>query len=135
MRAEVSEGAGITGKSYHFNAMDNLSVTNTDLLKTNTDSITLQAWVNTTVKKGNIISKANMYELRIEDGKPMFIVGTATLTSQNSLEFYTESSQFVHLTAVATADSAMIYANGQRIAESKLNMLSGGGLVPEQTVR
>ena len=129
VRAEVSEGAGITGKSYHFNAMDNLSVTNTDLLKTNTDSITLQAWVNTTVKKGNIISKANMYELRIEDGKPMFIVGTATLTSQNSLEFYTESSQFVHLTAVATADSAMIYANGQRIAESKLNMLSGGGLV------
>lgn len=130
VRAEVSEGAGITGKSYHFdNGEDTLKTTNTELLKSNTDSITLQAWVKSTVDKGNIVSKTNMYELRIKDGKPIFIIGNTTLTSQESLASFAESSQFVHLTAVATADSAMIYANGKHIAGIKLSVLPDGGLV------
>lgn len=130
VRAEVSEGAGITGKSYYFdNGNDNLKITNTGLLKSNTDSITLQAWVKSTVDEGNIVSKTNMYELKIKDGKPIFIIGNTTLTSQESLASLAESSQFVHLTAVATADSAMIYANGKHIAGIKLPVLPDGGLV------
>ncbi|WP_455586538.1 LamG-like jellyroll fold domain-containing protein [Bacteroides sp.] len=130
VRTEVAEGAGITGKSYHFGATDYLSVGNAELLKDNTDSITLQAWVNMTATDGNIISKAGMYGLKIVDGKPVFTIGATNITADVPLsDFIQKDNEFVHLTAVATADSAAIYINGRSAGGKKLSALSRGGLV------
>lgn len=129
VRAEVAEGNGITGKSYHFNATDNLSITNTTLLKDNADNVTLQAWVSTTATTGNIIGKTGMYQLRIADGKPVFTIGNTNVTADTPLSDFTQSDDFVHLTAVATADSAAIYINGRSAGGKKLPVLAGGGLV------
>ncbi len=130
VRAEVAEGAGITGKSYRFDTSHALTIHSRELLKANTDSITLQAWVKAEGRNGSIINKPGMYELKMEDGKPAFVVGSAKLVSEKELASYTEnSSGFVHLTAVATADSATIYVNGQPIAGSKLVAISDGVLV------
>lgn len=131
VRAEIAEGAGITGKSYHFNGEQALTVNNKKLLQTNTDSITLQAWVKAESLSGSIINKPGMYELKMQDGKPVFSVGNNNVESGTELELYTADnpSGFVHLTAVATADSATIYVNGQPIAGKKLTPNDSNGLV------
>lgn len=113
VRAEISEGSGIKGKSYTFDSGGELTVTNHALLKENTDSVTLQAWVNTT-GDGIIVKKEGMYELYVSDSKPTFKVGSQTIAASKELPDYQLSSTYIHLSGVTTADSVFIYVNGKK---------------------
>ncbi len=123
VRAEISEGAGIKGKSYRFDGNSALTVTNNSLLEENTEAITLQAWVKTANESGTIVDKSSMYSLRIEEGKALFSVqGNGTeykVSSKKKLSDYRESGEYVHLTGVFNGDSLFIYVNGDEVGQVK----------------
>lgn len=129
VRAEVSEGSGIKGKSYTFSTGSQLTVTNTALLKENTDSITLQAWVSTT-GNGTIVKKEDMCELSVSDGKPTFKVGNQTVATSKKLSDYQVSSTYIHLSGVMTADSVFIYVNGKKESKALRTAVLAGSNKP-----
>ena len=113
LRLECDDG--IPGKSIELSSAQYASVNNDSLLKTNTDSLTIQVWVSPDATDGNriILSKPNMYELGINDNKFYFKVGTQTLNSNATVSSFLGGSDFVHLTGLSTADKLFIYINGE----------------------
>ena len=105
-----AEGSDVVGRNYHFTFGDDLTVDNTSLLD-NVKEATLQAWVQIDAN-GTIVKKPGMYELVVENGNPVFKVGSQKLVSKTNLFELEESYSFVHLTASATSDSLYIYING-----------------------
>ena len=116
--AEPTEGSGVPGKSYVFTGASNLTVDNDQLLNDATQAVTLQAWVRA-AKEGTIIEKQGMYKLAYNDKKIEFAVGTQTLKTPKKLSDYASASQFVHLSAVASATHLIIYINGEAVAEAE----------------
>jgi hypothetical protein len=114
VRAEESEGDAYMNKDYTFASGNTLTVSNKSILKTSTDSASVQAWVKVT-KDGNVVSKSDMYTLAIESGKPTFIVGTQKVTA----DYAAVTGSFVHLTGVVTGDSVKIYVNGSLVTQVK----------------
>lgn len=106
---------GIIGKSINFTADKIASIDNNLLLETNTDSITIQAWVSPNSVTGNqkIFTKPGMYELGILDDHFYFNVGADNLNSSTTVSSYIGSSSFVHITGVKTSDSLFLYINGK----------------------
>jgi hypothetical protein len=105
----------ILSKSLDFNSGATASITNTDLLKDSTSSVTLQAWIapSTTTGTQNIISKQDMYEIGIENDKFYFKAGTASLqTDTVSVSSVLANSDYVHLTGVYNGSSCKIFING-----------------------
>lgn len=115
VRAEVSDGSGITGRSYNFDGTGSLMVDNAELLKSATKAVTLEAWIKP-VKEGTIIEKPGMYKLVYDGGKIKFTVGTQKVETDSKLSAYTKEAPFVHVTAVASEDSIFIYLNDRREA-------------------
>ena len=117
--AEATEGSGVPGKSYVFTGASKLTVDNDSLLKDATQAATLQAWVRA-AKEGTIIEKPGMYKLAFNDKKVEFSAGTQTLKTPKKLsEYVSSASQFVHLSAVASATHLIIYINGEAVAEAE----------------
>lgn len=106
---------GIIGKSMSLNSDKFATVDNTSLFETNTDSISIQAWVSPTTTVGiqKIFSKPGMYELGIEDDHFYFSAGADILSSTQTASYYLGSSSYIHLSAVKTADSLYLYINGK----------------------
>jgi hypothetical protein len=106
---------GVVGKSMLLATDKVATIDNNALLETNTDSITIQAWVspNSVVGNQNIFTKPGMYELGISDDHIYFNAGTDNLSSSTTVSSYTTSSSFVHISAVKTSDSLFLYINGK----------------------
>ncbi len=112
VRAEATDGSGVTGRSYHFENGQTLTVDNTKLLQNDTEAVTLQAWA--TCNNGTLLTKAGMYTLAIDGGQAKFTAGTQTITSKSKLaDLLDDNEQFVHITAAMSADSLYIYLNGK----------------------
>lgn len=115
VRAEATDGTGVSGKAYSFSGFDKLQVANTKLLSNATAEATFEAWfkpdsASASNSDGTLIEKGNMYALKYTDNKLTFKVGTQEVSTE-SLADYTASSAFVHVSAVAAADSIIIYVN------------------------
>lgn len=106
--AEPTEGSGVPGKSYVFTGASNLTVDNDQLLNDATQAVTLQAWVRA-AKEGTIIEKPGMYKLAYNGKKIEFTAGSQTLKTPKKLSDYASSTQFVHLSAVASDTHLIIY--------------------------
>lgn len=106
---------GIPGKSIELTSTQFASVNNDSLLKTNTDSLTVQVWLSPDSTDGirMILSKPNMYELGINDNKFYFKVGSQTLSSNASVSSFLGGSDFVHVTGVSSGSKLFIYINGE----------------------
>lgn len=117
VRAEITEGSGISGKAYLFDGDDNLTVANTSLLKNATAEATIEAWVRLE-GEGTIVKKQDMYELAYDGSKITFKVGTQTVTSNSAVSAYTSSTSYLHVSAVAATDFIYLYLNG--IEEAKV---------------
>lgn len=110
----------ISGKSIQFTGNDSAKIENTMLLSSNTDSITLQAWISPEVTEGanqSIIKKDLMYDLGIDtSGKVYFWVENAgnILKSDSVISKYTNNSKFIHISAVYSKknNSVELYING-----------------------
>lgn len=115
VRAEATDGTGVSGKAYSFSGFDSLQVANTKLLSNATAEATFEAWfkpgsASASNSDGTLIEKGNMYALKYTGNKLTFKVGTQEVSTE-SLADYTASSAFVHVSAVAAADSIIIYVN------------------------
>lgn len=111
VRAEVSEGSGITGKAYRFDGNSILTADNAGLMTNATEGATIEAWVKPE-NDGVIVKKPGMYSLEYKGDKMQFTVGgTQTITTKNKMDEYTKSASFIHVSAVAASDSLFIYIN------------------------
>lgn len=122
VRAEATDGTGVSGKAYSFSGYDKLQVANTKLLSNATAEATFEAWFKpdsegTSNSDATLIEKGNMYALKYADNKLTFKVGTQEVSTE-SLADYTASSAFVHVSAVAAADSIIIYVNSDEAART-----------------
>lgn len=113
VRLETDDG--IMGKSMNLTGGQVATIDNISFLETNTDSITIQAWVAPDNVMGTqiIFDKNGMYELGINDDHFYFSAGTNTITSNVTATSFFGGSDFAHLTGVKTLDSIFIYINGQ----------------------
>ncbi len=117
VRAEATDGSGITGSNFHFEAGNTLTVDNTALLKEDTEAVTLQAW--TTCNDGTVLKKEGMYAVAVKNGKATFTAGTQELVSETELtSLLNDQEQFVQVTAAMSADSLYIYLNGELDAQA-----------------
>lgn len=109
VRAEVSDGTGITGKAYRFDGSNKLT-TDTTLVLKNATNATLEAWVK---PEGNgvIVKKPGMYTLEYLNDKFKFTVGSQSVTTTDNVSKFTKSASFVHVSAVADTDKIYLYVN------------------------
>lgn len=105
---------GIPGKSMQLTTPQVATINDTSFLKTNIDSITIQAWVSPDGMSGTqkIFTKPGMYELGIINNYFYFTVGGQTLTSLSAVSSFLGGSGFVHVTGVSSANKLSLYLNG-----------------------
>ncbi len=109
----------IQAQSLEFSTSSTAKVYNTDLLKENTDAVTIQAYVSPDKKNGRIISKEGMYELGFKNDKYYFKAGDKTVdVSVDSLKAskLKEKAAWVHISGVYTGEELIIYIDGDSIA-------------------
>lgn len=113
VRLESSDG--VVGQSMLNTGGEAATIADTTFLTSNTDSLTLQAWVAPNSGNGTQImfSKLGMYELAIVNNAFNFLVGTDTLSSTKSVSDYLAASAYMHLSAVYTGDSLFLYVDGK----------------------
>lgn len=109
VRAETADDAGIGGKAYRFDGSANLKIATPGLLKTATDSVSLEAWIKPD-GDGTIVAKPEMYALRYEADKVYFDFGSQTLKSTETISNNAGGFDFVHVAAVA-GDSLKLFFN------------------------
>ncbi|MGM9804814.1 MAG: LamG-like jellyroll fold domain-containing protein [Muribaculaceae bacterium] len=109
VRAEVSDGTGITGKAYRLGGSDKLVVDNGEVMKDATIA-TIEAWVKPE-GDGVIVKKPDMYTLEYKDDHFTFTVGSQAVTTGDKVSKYTKSASFVHVSAVAGSDKIYLYVN------------------------
>ena len=111
-------------KSLEFTETQTAYVYNTDLLKENVDSVTIQAWISPSNTTGTqlIVSKSNMYELGIEDNKFFFKAGTTkVLTDTLTVSDVKNIADFMHITGVYDGTNLSIYIDGRLINEKTMD--------------
>jgi len=118
VRLETDDG--IMGKSMNLTGGQVATIDNISILETNTDSITIQAWIapDNVIGTQIIFRKNSMYELGINEDHFYFSAGNDILTSNATATSFFGGSDFAHLTGVKTLDSIFIYINGQ-LTDSK----------------
>ena len=121
----VTTEVSIDSKALLFASGVTATVDSVSFLKTNTDVLSLQAWVQPTATTGSqkIISKDGMYELGIENGHSYFKAGSVSV-SAGTLNIST--SEFTHLSGVYTGNNLLIYINGKLIAEQAISETING---------
>ncbi len=110
VRAEFTEGSGISGKAYRFDGNGKMTVENKGLMNNATDQATIEAWVKPE-GNGTIVTKPGMYSLEYKNDKFAFTVGSQTVTTSDNVSKFTESASFVHISAVAASDFLYLYVN------------------------
>ena len=110
VRAEFTEGSGISGKAYRFDGNGKMTVENKGLMNNATDEATIEAWVKPE-GDGTIVNKPGMYSLEYKNDKFAFTVGSQTVTTTDNMSKFTESASFVHVSAVAASDFLYLYVN------------------------
>lgn len=110
VRAEFTEGSGISGKAYRFDGNGKMTVENKGLMNNATDQATIEAWVKPE-GDGTIVNKPGMYSLEYKNDKFAFTVGSQTVTTSDNVSKFTESASFVHISAVAASDFLYLYVN------------------------
>ncbi len=105
---------GVMGKSMELTMPQFATIDSNSFLESQTDSITMQAWIapNAVAAIQKIYSKSDMYELGINNDHFYFKVGTQTLSSSTTVSSYLQTSDFVHLSAVSSANNILLYING-----------------------
>lgn len=101
------------------------TINNTSLLKDKTDSVTFEAWVkpnNISSSNQVILTKPNEFTLSINNSKINWKAGSqiATVASVSL-----KNNEYVHISAVKTADSLRIYVNN---AEALAVKYTGGAI-------
>lgn len=109
VRAETADDAAIGGKAYRFDGSANLKIATPWLLKTATDSVSLEAWIKPE-GDGTIVAKPEMYALRYQADKVYFDFGSQTLKSTETISNNARGFDFVHVAAVA-GDSLKLFFN------------------------
>jgi hypothetical protein len=112
-----------------------VSVSDSTLLKNNTDSVTLQAWISPNATGGTqkIISKNGMYELGIRNDSIYFKAGDTTMTTDTlSVAAVKGKNPFMHLTGVKNGHLLSIYVNGRLIKEATMSGSVVGNNSPVQ---
>lgn len=120
---------GIPGKSLLFNGSANARVSNTALLKTNTELLSIQAWISpdsVNAVSQSILSKADMYDVGISNNYFYFTVGNDTLSTDIPVSDYLSFSNFIHLTASFNKDFISIYINGKFAAGKEISTTISG---------
>lgn len=114
---------GIVGKSLNFTSNKFATVDNTSFLETNTDSITIQAWLapNKADETSKIFSKPGMYELGMDKNHFYFSAGDQKVSSTATIDDLRDGSEFVHLSGVYSKKSLLIYINGKLIDSKDCN--------------
>jgi len=118
----------MSGKSYKFSGNGNLTLNNSAFLSGNTDTVCIQAWIkpDALTDRGNILQKANMYEMYIESDRLYFKTGSQTISSDSLLSVVKGSDLYVHVTALSTKDSLFLYMNGNCVKKAlKTSNLTG----------
>lgn len=119
---------GVMGKSMELTTAQFATIDSNSFLETNTDSITIQAWISPDAVSGTqkIFSKSGMYELGIEDNYFYFKNGSQSLNSSSTVSSFQLASNFVHITAVSSDSQLAIYINGQpNSAVNKTDTITG----------
>ena len=116
---------GDAGNSLALTSGQKATINNTSLLKDKTDSVTFEAWVkpnNISSSNQVILTKPNEFTLSIDNGKINWKAGSqiATVASVSL-----KNNEYVHISAVKTADSLRIYVNN---AEALAVKYTGGAI-------
>lgn len=111
VRAEATDGTGVSEKSYAFNGNSSLMSENTSLLTNAVNEVTLQAWIKPD-GEGTIIEKSGMYSLKYSGDKIKFSAGEQTIESDSTVSSLTKTSAYIQVTAVADTE-LKIYINGK----------------------